>query len=368
MLPRRMSKKFNQIYRDAGKPENIYPFDLKEDCLVLFSDHHKGDSSAADDFKKNASLYEKALSYYANKCFKLIVLGDNEELWENRYDKILSHYKNIIEKEIEMSIESAHKKKIRIYGNHDKEVSLRRFRRFCKRLNMKILDNVEYREGLCLGEHIFLIHGHQGRFFDDKAWRVSQWAVQIVWKTIQKLFRIGMDGPAENFSIRDDLEFHYYEWAKKNRVLLICGHTHRAVFGSLTHYDRLQIEIQHLEKILNKTHPQDLEKIKKDIIRLKSQREKMLHRRSGKPPKSFAKSPAWPIPCYFNDGCCGYTNGITCVEIERSMIRLIKWQRHSGKRNILVEKDLPLFLDYIKKGRPIDELLDPQIKRDYPLD
>lgn len=359
----RMSKKFNKIFKEAVKAKNIFPFDSKKDYLVLFSDHHKGDGSAADDFKKNVRLYEQALSFYANRGFKLIVLGDNEELWENRFDQILPHYRKVIEKEIDMSIESAHKKKVRIYGNHDKEVSLKRFRRISKRLNMNILDKVEYREGLCLGEHIFLIHGHQGRFFDDKAWRVSRWAVQIVWKTIQKLFHIGMDGPAENFSIRDDLEIQYYEWARKNKVLLICGHTHRAIFGSLTHYDRLQMEIQHLEEISETTPRQDREEIDKEIARLKSQKEKILNRRSGKLPKSFVNPPAWPIPCYFNDGCCGYTNGITCIEFERGMIRLIKWQRSSGKRDVLVEKDLTLLLRYIKKSRQIDERLEPRSKR-----
>lgn len=359
----RTSKKFDRIFKEASKSKNIFPFEPNKDNLVLFSDHHKGDGSAADDFKKNARLYDKALSYYAKRDFKLIVIGDNEELWENRYDQILPLYGKTIEKEIDMSIESAQKKKIRIYGNHDKEVSLRRFRLFCRRRKIDILDRVEYREGLCLGEKIFLIHGHQGRFFDDIAWSVSRWVVQIFWKSIQKFFHIGIDGPAENFSIRDDLELQYYEWAKKNKVLLICGHTHRAVFGSLTHYDHLQMEIQHLEEISEKSSRQDRVQTEKEIAKLKSQKEKILNKRSGTLPKSFATLLSWPIPCYFNDGCCGYTNGITCIEIERGVIRLSKWQRSSGKRDILVEKNLSLLLGYIKDSRLIDEFLEPRSKR-----
>lgn len=363
MLSRRMSKKFNRIYKEARKPENIIPFDSEKDCLVLFSDHHKGDGSAADDFKKNARLYETALSYYKDRGYKLIVLGDNEELWENRYNHILPHYKNLIEKEIEISIESSKKKKIRIWGNHDKEVSLRRFKRFSRNMNINILDNVEYREGICLGEHIFLIHGHQGRFFDDKAWRVSRWAVKTVWKKTQKFFHIGIDGPAENFEIRDNLELQYYDWAKNNRVMLICGHTHLAIFGSLTYYDRLQIEIHHLKKILKNTPSKDNKEIKKEIERKKSQIDKILKKRLGKPPKSFARHSEWPIPCYFNDGCCGYTNGITCIEIEKNTIRLIKWDRLSFERLILVEKNLKFLLRYIKDNLIIDELLEPRLKR-----
>jgi UDP-2,3-diacylglucosamine pyrophosphatase LpxH len=364
MFTRRTAKKFSKIYKKAKKPENRLPFDFEKDCLVLFSDHHKGDGSAADDFKKNALLYESALSFYKEKGFKLIVLGDNEELWECSYDQILAIHRQIIKKEIEIALVSSNQKKIRIWGNHDKEVSLWRFRRLLKALGEKILNKVDNREGLCLGEDIFLIHGHQGRFFDDKAWRVSRWAVQFVWKTIQKIFKIGIDGPAENYEIRDDLEFQYYEWAKKNRVMLVCGHTHRAIFASLTHFDRLQIEIRHLKKLLKETPSEGREKIEKEIDRKKTEREKILRKRSGKMPRSFAKHPEWPVPCYFNDGCCGYTNGITCLEIEKQAIRLIKWQRDTSERIVMAEENIQLLLKYIKEGRSVDESMEPKLK-DY---
>lgn len=364
MFTGRTAKKFNKIYKEAKRAENRLAFDFEKDCLVLFSDHHKGDGSAADDFKKNAVLYESALSFYKEKGFKLIVLGDNEELWECSYDQILTIHREIIEREIEIALVSSNQKKIRIWGNHDKEVSLWRFRRLLKVLGEIILNKVDHREGLCLGEDIFLIHGHQGRFFEDKAWRVSRWAVHFVWKTIQKLFKIGIDGPAENYEIRDDLELQYYEWAKKNKVMLVCGHTHRAIFASLTHFDRLQIEIRHLKKLLTETTSEGREKLEKEIEGKKAEREKILRKRSGKMPRSFAKHPEWPVPCYFNDGCCGYTNGITCLEIEKQTIRLIKWQRDTSKRIILAEENIQLLLKYIKGSRSVDESLEPKLK-DY---
>lgn len=367
MIRSRTGRKFTKIYQEARKPENIIPFDEKKDLFVLFSDHHKGDRSAADDFKKNAALYEMALSYYEKNGYKLIVLGDNEELWENRYDQILSHYKGLIEKEIGMAPESSEGKKIRIWGNHDKEVSLRRFRRYCRVVGFYLLHNVQHREGICLGENIFLIHGHQGRFFDDRAWRISRWAVQIFWKTIQRLFHIGIDGPAENYRIRDDLEMEYYRWAKKNQILLICGHTHRATFASLTHYDRLQMEIKKLRELLKESHGRHKARIEKEIKKKMGQKQRILERRSGKLPKSFGKKPEWPVPCYFNDGCCGYTNGITCIELDKNMIRLIKWQRRGGERIVLVEGALPLLIEYISRSRAIDKRLEPLLK-DCPPD
>jgi len=361
-----MRKKFDKIYEDSLKEENIIPLDLKKDCFVIFSDHHKGDGSAADDFQKNVFLYEAALSYYKEKGFKLIVLGDNEELWENRYDQILSMYRDLIMKEIDMALEVGNKenkkRKIRIWGNHDKEIFLNRFKKFYKKIDETLLDNVHHKKGLCLSEDIFLIHGHQGRFFDDIAWRVSRWAVQFIWKKIQKIFHIGNDGPAENFKIRDDLELAYYQWAKGKKLMLICGHTHRAIFGSLTHLDHLQIEINHLEKNLRKIPSgEEKEKMKKEIEHKKVKIKKILEKRKGQLPKSFERKPEWPVPCYFNDGCCCYTNGITCLEIEKGTIRLAKWHRQNRERIVFSEGNVSQILNYIKESRPIDEAFEPKV-------
>jgi len=260
-----------------------------------------------------------------------------------------------------MAPETPDKKKIRIWGNHDKEVTLRRFKKHSQTWKDNLLENVEYREGLCLGEDIFLIHGHQGRFFEDQVWKLSRLAVHFIWKTVQKLLHIGVDGPAENFRIRDDLELNYYQWAKKNKVLLICGHTHRAIFGSMTHFDRLLIDIRRLEKASEQAAQEEKKAIEQQIHEKKVEIEKILIHRSGNMPKSFEPGNNRPVPCYFNDGCCGYTNGITCIEIDKNIIRLIKWRQQDKKRCILEERDIHLLLRYTKEGRPIGTNFEPDL-------
>lgn len=359
MLRKRMTRKFNRIHEEAKKPENTIPIDFEKDRFVLFSDHHKGDAGSADDFRKNAELYTKALAFYKNEGYALIVLGDNEELWENRYERILDHYQSTIRQEIEMAPETPEEKRIRIWGNHDKEVTLRGFKKRSQNWKDNILANVAHREGLCLGEDIFLIHGHQGRFFEDQAWKLSRFAVKLVWKTVQKLLHIGRDGPAENFKIRDNLELNYYLWAKKNKVLLICGHTHRAIFGSMTHFDRLLIDIYRLEKASEEAAEEKKRIIDQTIHEKKAELGKILDLRQGKTPKSFESGGNRPVPCYFNDGCCGYTNGITCIEIDKKTIRLIKWQRQDKKRLVFEEKDIQTLLRYINDGRSIDKDFEP---------
>lgn len=356
MSRKRMSRKFNRILAKALQPENRVPFNLDSSRLVIFSDHHKGDGSPADDFAKNAALYGSALSSYKDKGFRLIVLGDNEELWENRYDQILPRYQELIAKEVRLAVQSPAGRKIRIWGNHDKEVSGRRFRRRLERRGVPLFKEVEHREGLCLGEEIFLVHGHQGRFFEDIAWRLSRWAVKFIWKTVQKIFHIGIDGPAENFRIRDDLEMNYYAWAKEKGILLICGHTHRAIFGSRTHYDSLQADLTRLEKYQPKAPAVEQPALARKIAEKKSRLEGILARRLGVPPKSFESPPQKPVPCYFNDGCGVYTNGITCLEIDRGFIRLVKWQKQDKTRRVLARANLKTLVMATKARIPYEVL------------
>jgi predicted phosphodiesterase len=253
-----------------------------------------------------------------------------------------------------MALEAPDKRKIRVWGNHDKEVTLRRFKKRSRTWKQNILENVDHREGLCLGEDIFLIHGHQGRFFEDQAWKLSRFAVHFIWRTVQKLLHIGLDGPAENFRIRDDLELNYYLWAKKNKVLLICGHTHRAIFGSMTHFDRLQIDIRRLEQALARVSGEEKKALQQKIHEIKTAEQKILNLRLGKAPKSFEQGTERPVPCYFNDGCCGYTNGLTCIEIDKNIIRLIKWQKQDSQRYILEKQDIHVLIQHIKDGHPVD--------------
>jgi UDP-2,3-diacylglucosamine pyrophosphatase LpxH len=345
----RMHLKFDTIYRSASKPENRLPFVPENDRIVCFSDHHKGDGGVADDFRKNADLYSLALSHYEEKGFRLILLGDNDELWETHIDRILKTYRPTIAKEISMAPESRKGGRLRLWGNHDKEVILNRFSDRLARRGEAQFEGVEYRQGLCLGPDILLVHGHQGRFFEDQAWRVSRWAIKIIWTTIQRVFQIGMDGPAENTRIRESLERDYYRWAKKRRVLLICGHTHRAVFASLTHFDRIRLEIDRLRKA-EEEHPS--EENHRQLLKYERELRELLDQNHGRRPKPISVDPDGAVPCYFNDGCCGYTNGITCLELDRGWIRLAKWDREEKMRQVLAEDRLPQVIRHIKETQP----------------
>jgi hypothetical protein len=127
----------------------------------------------------------------------------------------------------------------------------------------------------------------------------------------------------------------------------------------MTHFDRTQIDIHRLEQESARVLGEEKKALQKKIHDKKTEVQKILDLRLGKAPKSFEKEGKRPIPCYFNDGCCGYTNGLTCIEIDRNVIRLIKWQKQDNQRYILEKQDIHILLQHVKVGRPVDDDFQP---------
>ena len=96
----------------------VFPLEIEQARLIIFSDHHKGKGDEADDFRFSMPSYISALDHYLTLGHSLIVLGDVEELWENSPGPVLDHYASVLESENEF-----HKLKRywRFWGNHDDE-------------------------------------------------------------------------------------------------------------------------------------------------------------------------------------------------------------------------------------------------------
>jgi len=68
----------------ARAEEKFPPLDLARDRYIIFSDHHRGTRNRADDFRRSERAYNAALARYLRTGYTLIILGDAEELWEER--------------------------------------------------------------------------------------------------------------------------------------------------------------------------------------------------------------------------------------------------------------------------------------------
>ena len=129
-----------------------------------------------------------------------------------------------------------------------------------------------------------------------------------------------------------------YNWAADQKdLILIAGHTHRPVWSSRTHLQKLQIELDELKKA-SETEKQE-ELIHKKELEIEEREKKY-------PPCNDSIK---TIPVYFNTGCCKFDDGdITGIEIENGVIRLIKWSSKDFQRKELEKDQLLSFFSQIK--------------------
>ncbi len=251
------------------------PFD-DTSRFIFFSDCHRGDNSWADNFARNQSLFFFALEYYHRNGFTYFELGDGDELYENRrFSSIRRAHSHIFW--LMREFYRAGRFHL-VYGNHDHERSDPRvvaktlFSYIDERTGRRepLFDGIQPTESLILkhsstGGKIFLVHGYQGDFFNDRLWKLTRFLSRTFWRPFQLIGINDPTSPAKNNKKRDSLERQVADWIRARNQPTIFGHTHKPSFAS-----------------------------------------------------------AGEIP-YFNDGSCVHPRCITGIEIDRGDIQLIKW-------------------------------------------
>ncbi|KZL92581.1 metallophosphoesterase [Clostridium magnum] len=264
-------KRVSQVFQSA---EQISFDDFSR--IVLMSDCHRGDGSWADNFSKNQNPYFAALTHYYNKNYTYIEIGDGDELWENnKFSNIIQTHKDLFKLLRKFFKEN---RLYMIFGNHDmvkkndKFIKNYLYQYFDEREKkyVSLFENIKIHEGLVLkykatNNKILLLHGHQVDCLNDQMWILSRFLVRYLWRPLE-LF--GVNDPtstAKNYEKKDLIEKSLTQWVRKEKHMLIAGHTHRPMF------------------------PED-----------------------GKPP-------------YFNTGSCIHPRCITAIEIADGNIVLVEW-------------------------------------------
>jgi len=258
--------------------------------LVIMSDCHRGIGNNSDNFLKNRNIFKAALNTYYKKGFTYIELGDGDDMWEvKNYDEIIKEYLDVFKllKKFYLS-----NRLIMIFGNHDKckesnEILKKYFYIYHNKITNQeenLLNGLTVQESLILNykkKDILLIHGHQGDFLNDNLWKFSRFLVRYIWKNLEF---IGIKDPtsaAKNNRVTKKTEKRLKKWSNKHNKIIIAGHTHRAIY-----------------------------------------------------PKAGESM-------YFNDGSCVHPDGITCIEIEKGYITLVRWLLKVREDNtIFVEKEI----------------------------
>jgi len=321
---------YNSLITKPGKRGVIIPFDSATDKFVILSDQHKGARNYADDFALAERNYLAALDYYHQEQYRYINLGDSEELWKNGILTVRKYNKATFEKEKLFLQSNAF---IKIFGNHDLYWDNDPLASIM--LQQLYGQPVKIYEGVILQTtvnskplSIYLTHGHQGDTQSDGNW-FSKWFVSNIWGPLQAYLQVNPNTPATNDHQKTLHNQIMYQWSsRQNNLLLITGHTHQPVFRSLTHLERLYINLEDAQKAGNAESAKSL------------QQEISKHVLKGEDKFTF---PGYR-PSYFNTGCCCFDDGdITGIEIEGGCIRLIKWEykkKGEPERIVLEESSL----------------------------
>lgn len=275
---------FNRI-TNVFNNSKVIPID-NSSKIILMSDVHRGTNLWSDNFAHNENLFFTALYNYYNEGYTYIEIGDGDELWENRnFAEIRQFHSHIFD-----LLSKFHTKDrlYLIYGNHD---VVKRNRKFVednlyyyyddrRRKKVPLFKNIVCHEGLILNYSnigkIFVTHGHQVDFFNDRLWWFGRFLVRYIWKPVELYLGFkDRTSPAKNYKKKNLIEKKLVRWSKYNNQMLIAGHTHRPRFPDTN-----------------------------------------------------------SIP-YFNTGSCVHPRSITGIEIENGEITLVKWSVKTKQSGVL---------------------------------
>lgn len=269
----------------AYKEAVIKEFD-ETSKFVFFSDCHRGEDSASDEFSRNESIVLHALRYYYENGFTYVEAGDGDELWEHgSFQYIRAAHMDVL---LEMKKFFDKNRFYMLYGNHNNYLKNKYYvqRNYYYYYDEyyekyeKLFYKLRPIEALVLkekntGQEILVVHGHQGDILNDQLWVLAMFGVRYIWRYLRLVGIRNPASPARNQNRRHKMEKKYGKWLRENAVMLICGHTHRM---------------------------------------------------------KFPRKDEWP---YFNIGCCVRSKGITVLEIEKNEIALIQWSVHASKNGEL---------------------------------
>ncbi len=347
---RRVKDGLSKVYERT--PLEVETLDAARDRWVIFSDHHKGGRDPADDFWRCEAAYRAALGFYLELGFKLVVLGDAEELWESSPDVVLDRYSETLQLEGAFATEGGY---ARVWGNHDPNWSGDSTSTKPLATSLGLKGDLDVREAFRVpvtagnesGE-LFLVHGHQGTLSSDLLARVSKPLVRYGWANLQRLINRPWNTPAQDSALRAHHDKTMWEWAEaRSGLVLIAGHTHRPVFRS------------------EQRPPPDINLLRSELDNVPREPARRAERAGKRAALEAAKARARttpdlrPIemhsPCYFNTGCASFGDGsVTALEVSDGQIQLVRWPWPYGdqqpRRDSLLSANLGSVLAAVGTG------------------
>ena len=326
-----MLKSLKDVYELAQG--SIRELDIKTDKWILFSDLHRGAKNKADDFWNCEAAYCAALAYYFEMGYNLCVMGDAEELWEERPQLVLS--RNDASFSIERKFHE-NGRYARLWGNHDEIWGVadnvhEQLEPVYGNIPLEVPEAIllKIKNGKKVLGETLLIHGHQGTQNQGDKNEFAKWVLHNIWRPLQQLTGFSCNTPAKDWKLRRDRDKIIYKWVSTHSGLfLIAGHTHAPVFASRSHRLHLIEQLHEARQNLSRLSARQKTKraeVTEQIAEFAAELEWIEHRISDEEKMELTPLDN-PKPCYFNTGCCSFADGdITGIEIADGEIRLVRW-------------------------------------------
>jgi predicted phosphodiesterase len=332
---------FSDMTGGAGftgdKAQHTAFLDLRQEGIkvLVISDLHMG-CGPRDDLAPNGALLATMLEhYYYPGGWHLVLNGDVEELY--RY-----------------SLHAIQKQWAPLYALFDRFAGAGRLFKTLGNHDEDLVFEKNYPYPLCQALRIesahlpvFVYHGHQSSPLYTEYNALARSLVRYILKP----FGIRNISAARSPHRRFYVEKKAYAFSMEHRCISIIGHTHRALFESLSRFDFIRFEIERLcrdypasEGREKKRIAAEVEALRSDLGKLKrSERRDVrtsLYGGGGSAGGSGSAGGAGfagdiPVPCLFNSGSAISRRGINAIELDGEKIALVYWFTEEAGRKFI---------------------------------
>jgi predicted phosphodiesterase len=315
---------FERMNDHFGRAKQV-AFDPEHDKFIILSDAHKWDRGETDFFKGVESTYLQALDHYDRNGFTLILLGDIEEGAADLFRHVINKYPDTFAMEKRFLPD----RYFRVYGNHDHD-----WKKDDTRMKLEAIMGgpIPVYPALCIGERIFVVHGHEGDLFSDELRDFSKVMLRL-FKRIAERISGKKPSTAENSKRRSRRACLLYEWGKANKKIVVAGHTHLAYLASVSITRIESSKIKALEVLRGMQAQAAMAAVHDQLIAVERGRMEAQDLFA----ETMEALPPGSLPLYFNSGCCKYSNGLTGLEIADGKIDLVRW---TPNREVMASKPI----------------------------
>ncbi len=297
------------------------------DKYIILSDFHIGGARRRDEFLKNAPLVIKALKeWYLPEGYKLVLNGDIEELHRVSLRKVSNSWRDLYA----VFRDFKHGPGLyKIIGNHDHGAQFywKTGRTIEEReVNADILPSLRL---MYKGDPLLILHGHQASLYNSPfRHKVNRFALRFIAHPLH-INNIKRDY-LSNRPLK--AEQRIFEFAKEQGIVVITGHTHRALFEGHSEVEYLKFRLDSMIRdYMQMKKDEAAETLRKAIRDTAVTLQTVIDSEDYKSHGSIYDPLS--LPCLFNAGTVIHKFGATGIEIARGKISLCAWYDSNNPRS-----------------------------------